>query len=56
MVDLDLAALQAKGLSPVDVVNAIAAQNLIAPSGTMKIDRFEYAGGDQLRAHRWSTS
>jgi multidrug efflux pump subunit AcrB len=42
-VDLDLAALQAKGLSPVDVVNAISAQNLIAPSGTMKVDRFEYA-------------
>ncbi len=42
-VDLDLAALQAKGLTPVDVVNAISAQNLIAPSGTMKIDRFEYA-------------
>ena len=43
MVDIDLHALQAKGLSPVDVVNAITAQNLIAPSGTMKIDRFEYA-------------
>jgi len=42
-VDLDLNALEAKGLSPVDVVNAISAQNLIAPSGTMKIDRFEYA-------------
>jgi multidrug efflux pump subunit AcrB len=42
-VDLDLPALQAKALSPVDVVNAISAQNLIAPSGTMKIDRFEYA-------------
>jgi multidrug efflux pump subunit AcrB len=42
-VDLDLNALQAKGLSPVDVVNAVNAQNLIAPSGTMKIDRFEYA-------------
>ena len=42
-VDLDLAALQAKGLSPVDVVNAVSAQNLIAPSGTIKIDRFEYA-------------
>jgi multidrug efflux pump subunit AcrB len=42
-VDLDLQALQAKGLSPVDVVNAVSAQNLIAPSGTMKIDRFEYA-------------
>ncbi len=42
-VDLDLHALQAKGLSPIDVVNAVTAQNLIAPSGTMKIDRFEYA-------------
>ncbi|MDR3750184.1 MAG: efflux RND transporter permease subunit [Terracidiphilus sp.] len=42
-VDLDLHALQAKGLSPADVVNAVSAQNLIAPSGTMKIDRFEYA-------------
>jgi len=42
-VDLDLHALQAKGLSPVDVVNAVSAQNLIAPSGTMKIDRLEYA-------------
>ncbi len=42
-VDLNLTALQSKGLSPVDVVNAIAAQNLIVPSGTMKVDRFEYA-------------
>jgi len=42
-VDLDLHALQAKGLSPVDVVNAVNAQNLIVPSGTMKVDRFEYA-------------
>jgi len=42
-VDLNLAELQAKGLSPADVVNAVSAQNLIAPSGTMKVDRFEYA-------------
>ncbi len=41
-VDIDLPALQAKGLSPSDVVNAIAAQNIIAPSGTIKINRFEY--------------
>ena len=32
MVDLDPAALQAKGLSPTDVVNAIGAQNLILPA------------------------
>jgi multidrug efflux pump subunit AcrB len=42
-VDIDPHALQAKGLSPIDVVNAVAAQNLIVPSGTMKVDRFEYA-------------
>jgi multidrug efflux pump subunit AcrB len=42
-VDIDLPSLQAKGLTPVDVVNAVSAQNLIVPSGTMKIDRFEYA-------------
>ena len=42
-VDLDLAALQAKGLSPSDVVSAINAQNLILPSGTSKIGGFEYA-------------
>jgi multidrug efflux pump subunit AcrB len=41
-VDIDLHALQAKGLSPSDVVNTISAQNLIVPSGTVKIDRFEY--------------
>jgi multidrug efflux pump subunit AcrB len=41
-VDLDLPALQSKGLSPVDVVNTIAAQNLILPSGTAKIGPFEY--------------
>src|SRR5579863_2509984 len=42
-VDLDTNALQSKGLSPVDVVNAISAQNIILPSGTSKIGTFEYA-------------
>jgi multidrug efflux pump subunit AcrB len=41
-VDLDPAAMQAKGLSPVDVVSAIGAQNLILPSGTSKIGPYEY--------------
>lgn len=41
-VDLDTNALQSKGLSPSDVVNAISAQNLILPSGTSKIGQFEY--------------
>jgi multidrug efflux pump subunit AcrB len=42
-VDIDPAAMQAKGLSAADVVNAMSAQNLIVPAGTMKVDRFEYA-------------
>src|SRR5437660_4699907 len=41
-VDLNTAALQANGLSPLDVVNAISAQNLILPAGTAKIGKFEY--------------
>ncbi|MGA7520955.1 MAG: efflux RND transporter permease subunit [Acidobacteriaceae bacterium] len=41
-VDLNVPALQAKGLSPADVVNTIAAQNLILPSGTIKVGPFEY--------------
>jgi multidrug efflux pump subunit AcrB len=41
-VDLDLPALQSRGLSPADVVSTIAAQNLILPSGTAKIGPFEY--------------
>jgi CzcA family heavy metal efflux pump len=42
MVDLDNAALQSKGLSPLDVVNAVNAQNLILPSGTAKMGSYEY--------------
>src|SRR5271163_4841195 len=41
-VDLNLQALQARGLSPTDVVNAIGAQNLILPAGTVKVGSFEY--------------
>ena len=41
MVDLNIAALQAKGLSPTDVVNTIGTQNLILPAGTVKIGTFE---------------
>jgi len=41
-VDLDPAALQAKGLSAVDIVNAINAQNLILPTGTAKLGPLEY--------------
>src|SRR6266404_5756594 len=41
-VDLNYKALQGYGLTPSDVVNTINAQNLILPSGTQKIGRFEY--------------
>ena len=44
-VDLNPGELQSRGLSPVDVVNAIAAQNLILPAGTAKIGTFEYQVG-----------
>jgi multidrug efflux pump subunit AcrB len=41
-VDIDAAALQSKGLAPLDVVNAVTAQNLILPAGTAKIGTREY--------------
>jgi len=42
MVDLDPAKLLAKGLTPLDVVNAVNAQNLTLPSGTAKIGDTQY--------------
>ena len=41
-VDLDLPRLQANGLSPSDIVNAINSQNIITPSGSAKIGPVEY--------------
>src|SRR5580692_6059089 len=41
-VDLNTQAMQAKGLAPSDVTNAIGNQNLILPSGTTKMGLFEY--------------
>ena len=41
-VDLNTTALQSKGLSALDVVNAISLQNLILPTGTSKIGSREY--------------
>ena len=40
--DLNTQQLQANGLSPGDVVNAVNAQNLTLPAGTAKIGSFEY--------------
>ncbi|WP_336486555.1 efflux RND transporter permease subunit [Methylobacterium nigriterrae] len=42
MVDLDLHALQALGLTPIDVTNAMTAQNLTVPSGLAKIGEQQY--------------
>ncbi|MFZ0199755.1 MAG: efflux RND transporter permease subunit [Candidatus Sulfotelmatobacter sp.] len=41
-VDLDLPRLQAYGLQPLDIVNAVNAQNLVLPSGTIKMGPLEY--------------
>ena len=41
-VDLDSQALQAKGLTAVDIVNAVNAQNLLLPTGTVKMGTLEY--------------
>src|SRR5260221_2217995 len=42
MVDIDPVKLQAKGLTPMDVVNAVNTQNLTLPSGTAKIGDTQY--------------
>jgi multidrug efflux pump subunit AcrB len=42
MYDLDTAALQSRGLTGLDVANALAAQNLLTPVGTEKIGDYEY--------------
>jgi len=41
-VNLDIPALQSKGLSPVDVINAVSSQNLALPSGTVKLGSTEF--------------
>ncbi len=41
MIDIDPGKLTARGLSPNDVVNAISVQNLVLPSGTVKLGQLE---------------
>ena len=43
MVDIDPAKLVSRGLTPLDVVNAVNAQNLTLPSGTVKMGDTQYA-------------
>jgi multidrug efflux pump subunit AcrB len=42
MVDIDSTKLEAKGLTPADIVNAVNAQNLTLPSGLAKIGDTQY--------------
>ena len=42
MVDIDPAKLVAKGLTPLDIVNAVNAQNLTLPAGTAKFGNTQY--------------
>src|ERR1700733_12916119 len=41
-VNIDIPALQSKGLSPTDVITAITTQNLVLPSGTVKMGSTEF--------------
>jgi multidrug efflux pump subunit AcrB len=42
MINLVPQLMQAKGISPTDVLTAVTNQNLVLPSGTAKIGEFEY--------------
>jgi multidrug efflux pump subunit AcrB len=42
MINLVPELMQAKGVSPTDVLTAVTNQNLVLPSGTVKIGQFEY--------------
>ena len=42
MVDLDAASLQARAMTPMDVVNALQKQNIVSPSGDVKIGNKDY--------------
>src|SRR5271167_4695780 len=41
-VNMDQAAMQSKGIAPSDVLNAMALQSVVMPSGTIKIGQSEY--------------
>ncbi|MGI4827890.1 MAG: efflux RND transporter permease subunit [Janthinobacterium lividum] len=42
MINLDPKQMQAKHLSPADILNAVGAQNVVEPGGTVKIGSAEY--------------
>jgi multidrug efflux pump subunit AcrB len=41
-IDIDAQELQARGLAPTDIISAVNAQNVILPSGTVKIGEQEF--------------
>ena len=41
-VNMNQAAMQAKGIAPSDVLNALAQQSVVMPSGTIKVGQTEY--------------
>jgi len=41
-IAMDPAAMQSKGIAPGDLLNAVAQQNVVTPSGTIKIGQSEY--------------
>ncbi len=41
-INMDQAAMQSKGIAPGDVLNALAQQSVVMPSGTVKIGQSEY--------------
>jgi multidrug efflux pump subunit AcrB len=41
-IAMDQAAMQSKGVAPGDLLNAVAQQNVVMPSGTIKIGQSEY--------------
>ena len=42
LINMDQAEMQAKGIAPGDLLNAVAQQNVVMPSGTIKIGQTEY--------------
>jgi CzcA family heavy metal efflux pump len=41
-INMDQAKMQSKGIAPGDILNAVALQNVVMPSGTIKIGQSEY--------------
>ena len=41
-INMDQAAMQSKGIAPGDVLNALAQQSVVMPSGTIKVGQSEY--------------